>query len=162
MLKKMWVTFLRRADFYLLGYITPFRPLKVKRHLGGPYRLHVQGWRVSQVKPAARFMLVSCMAYSSTLKTKAIIPPKCHLTFNKLQGLVSQETELIIITPAMTSDTTILFLVLEDPWSNIAPWTGYSDFSSVHTGKFLRPCHIPFQFFILQSSYHSTLCSLSC
>jgi hypothetical protein len=61
--------------------ITPCNPLKVNRRFGLTCRLHLQGRRIIHVrnqlqaskKPAelvTDFMLVSCLAYSSTLKTE--------------------------------------------------------------------------------------------
>jgi hypothetical protein len=46
-------------------YITPCSPLKVTRRFEGTCRLHLQ------VLLAAFFMLVYCLAYSSTLKVQA-------------------------------------------------------------------------------------------
>jgi hypothetical protein len=43
---------------------------------------------------AAYFMLVSCLAYSSTLKLERHVPPKRRMTFNGLRGVVSQKAEL--------------------------------------------------------------------
>jgi hypothetical protein len=57
--------------------ITPCSPLKVNGRFRGTCRLHFQGRRVSQARKqreaelsllTAVFMLVSCVAYSSTLK----------------------------------------------------------------------------------------------
>jgi hypothetical protein len=45
---------------------------------------------------ATCFMLVSCLEYSSTLKTEAIIPPKLWLNLNRLQGIICQTIELFI------------------------------------------------------------------
>jgi hypothetical protein len=56
--------------------ITPCSPMKVNRRSGGTYRLHLQGRRISWAKTqqslAPAFTLVSCSAYSSSLKTEAI------------------------------------------------------------------------------------------
>jgi hypothetical protein len=49
--------------------ITPWSPLKVNRHFGGTYRLHLHG-RINRGKPPS-FTLVFYSAYS-TLKMKAI------------------------------------------------------------------------------------------
>jgi hypothetical protein len=46
--------------------ITPYSPLKVNLHFGGTYRLHI-----SVALLATCLTLVSCLAYSSTLKMEA-------------------------------------------------------------------------------------------
>jgi hypothetical protein len=45
-------------------------PLKVNRRFGGTFRLHIRGRRISQAITAIThcFMLLSCLAYYSTLK----------------------------------------------------------------------------------------------
>jgi hypothetical protein len=47
---------------------------------------------------AACFMLVSCLAYSPTLKMEATCSSETSLNFNKLYGIISQKTELFIIS----------------------------------------------------------------
>jgi hypothetical protein len=83
--------------------IPPHSPLKVSRRFGGTVRLHLQGWRVSQARNeheagkksrSACFMLISCLAYSSTLKMGRNIPPKRLLTFS--YGVIFQKIELVI------------------------------------------------------------------
>jgi hypothetical protein len=44
---------------------------------------------------ATCFTLVSFLAYSSTLKTEAVVPPKLRLTFNGLHGVISQKIEIL-------------------------------------------------------------------
>jgi hypothetical protein len=56
--------------------ITPCSPLKVNRRYGGIFRLHLQGWRISQ---AWKLMA------------------RRGLAFNELHGVMSQKTELFII-----------------------------------------------------------------
>jgi hypothetical protein len=51
-------------------------------------------------------MLVSCLAYSSTLKIRGDIPPKHLLTFNGLHGVISQNIVLFITTAVRTSNPT--------------------------------------------------------
>jgi hypothetical protein len=50
----------------------------------------------SGVKPHI-FALVSCLSYSSNLKLKTNVPPKRLLTFNGLQGVISQKKEFFIL-----------------------------------------------------------------
>jgi hypothetical protein len=45
--------------------------LKVNQHFIGTCQLNLQGWGVSQALLAACFKLVSCLAYTSTLKMEA-------------------------------------------------------------------------------------------
>jgi hypothetical protein len=66
----------------IFWYITSYSPLKVNWSFGGTCRLYLQGRRISEaakqetrtkqvVSWACWFMLVSCLAYSSTLKIEA-------------------------------------------------------------------------------------------
>jgi hypothetical protein len=48
--------------------ITPCTPLKVSRRFGGKYRLHLQDWRISHHEADSKF---SSFAYSSILKMEA-------------------------------------------------------------------------------------------
>jgi hypothetical protein len=41
----------------------------------------------------ARFVLVSCLVYSSTLTIEATVPCNRQLTFTVLYGVISQKTE---------------------------------------------------------------------
>jgi hypothetical protein len=54
----------------------------------------------------ACFELVSCLAYSSTLKMEAKFPLKRWLTFNSLHGVISQKIEFFITTAVRTSNPT--------------------------------------------------------
>jgi hypothetical protein len=51
---------------------------------------------------AAYFMLVSCLAYSSTLKMEVQHSSECQLTFNILHSIISQQAELFITTVLKT------------------------------------------------------------
>jgi hypothetical protein len=51
-------------------------------------------------------MLDSYMAYSSTLKMEATLPPKRQFAFNGLHGVITQKIELFITTGVRTSTTT--------------------------------------------------------
>jgi hypothetical protein len=42
---------------------------------------------------ATRFMPVSCLDYTWTLKKETTLPPKRQLTLNGLHGVISQKTE---------------------------------------------------------------------
>jgi hypothetical protein len=71
--------------------ITPCSPLKVNQHFGGTYSLQLQGRRISlarnqrgsgwQAKPAST--LVSCSAYSSTLKMEVICYSETSVDFQR-------------------------------------------------------------------------------
>jgi hypothetical protein len=84
--------------------ITSCSPLKVNRRFGGTYRLHLQSRRISrardqresrwqaQEQSASRnfglclppaFTLVSCSAYSSTLKLEAIYSSESSVDFQR-------------------------------------------------------------------------------
>jgi hypothetical protein len=67
--------------------ITPCSPLKVNRHFGGTCRLHHQGRRISQTRnqlclPPA-FTLVSCLAYTLTLKMEATCSLETSVDFQR-------------------------------------------------------------------------------
>jgi hypothetical protein len=75
--------------------ITPYSSFKVNRRFGGPYRLHLQGRRISRARyqsesrwqaslclPPA-FTLVSCSAYSPTLKMEAICSSEMSVNFQR-------------------------------------------------------------------------------
>jgi hypothetical protein len=52
------------------------------------------------------FTLVYCSAYFSTLKMEATFAPKRQLTFAGLHGVLSQNTELFVITAVRKSNPT--------------------------------------------------------
>jgi hypothetical protein len=65
--------------------ITPRSPLKVNRRFGGTCGFHLQGRRLSQAElslPPA-FTLVSCLAYSSTLKMEATSSSEKSVDFER-------------------------------------------------------------------------------
>jgi hypothetical protein len=72
--------------------ITPCRSLKVNRRFGGTCRLHVQGKTISKARNQHEalltcFMLVSCLAYCSTLKMEATCSSKMSVACNGLHGV---------------------------------------------------------------------------
>jgi hypothetical protein len=71
--------------------IRPCSPLKVNRHFGGTELC---------LPPASGFLF---LAYSSTLKMEATVPPKRRLTFNGLHGVIFQKIEHFITTAVRTS-----------------------------------------------------------
>jgi hypothetical protein len=56
---------------------------------------------------AIRFMLVSCLAYSYTLKMGATSSFKISMIFNGLHGVIFKETELFVTSAVRTSDPTV-------------------------------------------------------
>jgi hypothetical protein len=52
---------------------------------------HLAHWNWTIVSAIACIILVSCMAYSSTLKIEAYVPLKHRLTFNRLHNVISQK-----------------------------------------------------------------------
>jgi hypothetical protein len=60
--------------------------LKVNRHFGGIYPLHLQGSTVIQER-----------------RWRGYVPSKYQLTFNRLYGIISQKIELFIINAVGTS-----------------------------------------------------------
>jgi hypothetical protein len=69
--------------------ITPCGPLKVNRHFGGTFRLHLHGRRISQ----ARNQHESKWQAERILRPwrRQHVPPKRRLTFNRLHGVISQK-----------------------------------------------------------------------
>jgi hypothetical protein len=51
---------------------------------------------------ATCFMLVSCLGYSSTLKVEETCSSGMSVIFNRIQGVISQKTELFIFTAVKT------------------------------------------------------------
>jgi hypothetical protein len=64
--------------------ITPCSSSKINRRYRRICLLHLLSLL------ATCFTLVSCLAYSWTLKMEVIVPPKCRLTFNELHGVISR------------------------------------------------------------------------
>jgi hypothetical protein len=58
------------------------------------------------VASRAAFTLVSCSAYSSTLKIEAIYPSETSVDFNGLHGVISQKIEPFMTTADRTSNPT--------------------------------------------------------
>jgi hypothetical protein len=66
--------------------ITPCSPLKVNRRFGGTYCLHLQGRRISRARRlclSPAYTLVSCAAYSTTLKMDAICSSETSVDFQR-------------------------------------------------------------------------------
>jgi hypothetical protein len=85
---------------YVFWEITPCSPFKINRRVGRAYRLHLQGWWVSQ----ARYQRETGSKQS---KKRRNVPPKHRLTFNRLHGVISRK----ITTAVRTSDFTWIFNV---------------------------------------------------
>jgi hypothetical protein len=74
----------------IFWHITSCSSLKVNRHFGGTYYLHLQGQRISQEISTNEtlfvtcFMLVSCLAYSSTLKMEVICSSETSVDFQRI------------------------------------------------------------------------------
>jgi hypothetical protein len=83
--------------------ITPYSPFKINRSFGRTYRLHLQD-RISRARSQAElwlppaFMLVSCSAYSSTLKMEAMFLRNVGWLSNGLHGVISQKIVVLAIT----------------------------------------------------------------
>jgi hypothetical protein len=64
--------------------ITPCSPLKFNRRFGGTYRLHLQGRWIRRVRNQRESSwLVSCPAYTSTLKTEAMWSTETSVDFQR-------------------------------------------------------------------------------
>jgi hypothetical protein len=62
--------------------------------------------RTSNAILANCFMLVSCLAYSSTLKMEVTFSSETSVDFQRLLGIISQEIELFITTAVRTTNPT--------------------------------------------------------
>jgi hypothetical protein len=78
---------MKRCIFW---YITPCRPVKVNRQLGGMCLLHLQ--------LVACFMLVSCLAFSSTLKMEAAYSSEMSDEYRQTTRRYIPVAELIEVT----------------------------------------------------------------
>jgi hypothetical protein len=77
-----------------------YSPLKVYQRFGEKCCLHLQCRIINQARnqkvAASCIMLVSFLAYSSALKLRWHVTPKRWMTFNGLQGVISQKINLFI------------------------------------------------------------------
>jgi hypothetical protein len=103
--------------------ITPFSPLKVTRCFGETYRLHLQGRRISRAEfcldllwfcltPA--FKLLSCSAYSFTLKMDATCSSEISGDFQLTTRRYTQETVLFISTAVRISHSTCEKMIMNN------------------------------------------------
>jgi hypothetical protein len=82
--------------------ITQCSPLKVNHLFVGTCRLHLQYWIVSQARnrikqAASKFMLVSCLAYSLTLKMEATRSSKTFIDFQRPTRCYIQDNRILYI-----------------------------------------------------------------
>jgi hypothetical protein len=75
---------------YIIWDTTPCIPVEVSLRFGGPCRHHLQGRRISQARNkdkaailTACFMLVPCLAYSSTVKMEATCSSETSINFHR-------------------------------------------------------------------------------
>jgi hypothetical protein len=82
-------------------------PLKVDRRFGGTCCLHLQGRIISQARHhrEAGNLLLSCLAYSSTLKR--YVPPNHPLTFNGPHDVISHKTAVRTSDPIFDSECSV-------------------------------------------------------
>jgi hypothetical protein len=62
------------------------------------------GLKSKPSKQQASFMLISFMAYYSTLKVRQYVPLKHQMSFSGLYGVIPQKIELFITTTVRTSN----------------------------------------------------------
>jgi hypothetical protein len=89
----------------ILWDVSQCSPLEFDGRFGGTFSFHLQGRRISLARNPceAGSKLVSCLAYSSTLKMEGRLPPKLQFTFNGLDCVLSQMTELSLGTSGTQS-----------------------------------------------------------
>jgi hypothetical protein len=87
LLKGTWVVFERRTvkmkSSVVWDIIDIYISLNVYHRFGETCHLHLQTRRISQTHLATCFTLVSCVAYSSTLKMKAISSSRISVDFHR-------------------------------------------------------------------------------
>jgi hypothetical protein len=66
-------------------------PVKASRHFGRAYRLHLQGWRISQAELATCFTLVSYWPILRPWTWRWHVPPEYRVTLNGVDGVISQK-----------------------------------------------------------------------
>jgi hypothetical protein len=94
----------------VFGDVTPCSPARINQRLGGPYRLYLQETSKKQARIAACFLLVSCLAYSSTLKMEAICSSEMLIGFYRTTWYYTQEDRIFIVTAVRTPNSTLLYL----------------------------------------------------
>jgi hypothetical protein len=80
---------------YVLWDITSCSPSKANWRFGGTCRLHLQGQRISQ---ALCFMLVSCLAHSSTLKMEGACFSQTSVDFQRTTRHSSSDDRIQLCT----------------------------------------------------------------
>jgi hypothetical protein len=89
--------FIKSTIFWV---VMPCSPLKVNRRFGWKHRLHLQS---STCHLLSRWFLAR-LIYRPR-RWRRYVPPKHRLTFNALQGVISQKTVLFITTAVRTSNS---------------------------------------------------------
>jgi hypothetical protein len=118
--------------------ITTYGLLKVNWHSGGTCCLHLQGWRVSWAKQATCFVLVSCLAYSLTLKMEATCSCKMLVDFQwtsqrytpedrtlhplVLFCIISKAIEIISTQRTLTGKVYVLSKTQGHLFLSLTPW----------------------------------------
>jgi hypothetical protein len=75
--------YVKRTTFF--WDITPCSPLKVNRCFGGTHSLYHHSRRISRASLLLAFMLVSCLAYSLTLKVETIRSSETSIDFQRTE-----------------------------------------------------------------------------
>jgi hypothetical protein len=93
--------------------ITPCSQLKVNRRFGGTYRLSLQSRRICQARNQESlphvFTLVSCLAYSSTLKMEATCSSETLVDFQLTTRYYSLEARTLHICSHNNQKGTYIF-----------------------------------------------------
>jgi hypothetical protein len=102
----------------VLWNITPRSSLKANRRFGGTCSLNPEGWRVSKViyqsdtvgKQGLAICFNAGLSEGTEDEGKRHVPTKRRLTFNGLQGVTSQKTELFITTAVRCLSDALLIM----------------------------------------------------
>jgi hypothetical protein len=92
------------------------------------------------------FTLVSCLAYSITMKTEATYSSRMSVDFNGLYGIISKKNELFITTAVRFSNSTTHYFLLHhhhvhiQHHQSVSLWT-YSQNALEPTTPYFLPHH---------------------
>jgi hypothetical protein len=129
----------------------PCSPLKINGRFGGTCCLHLQGRRISQARKqsATRFMLVSCLAYTSILTMDVTWSPETSVDFQwTTRRYIPGDTTLWILYTFIMSPGTETRHVIKQILNHFlsAGWTlGFRGMSALHAA------------FIVSSFVHASL-----
>jgi hypothetical protein len=125
--------------------IMPCNPLEVNGHFGGTCHLHLQSWRVRQagfcLLPASCWFLAWITL--QPWRRKRHVRPKRRSTFNVLHGVISQKTELFILTKVRRCSTRYMATWHTVNFHNIMDYLWHIANCPKHNALFIEPRRKP-------------------